>query len=97
MSDLAERIRSLASGDAVGGREYRSEIERLTAGLKTANKNHEHFEREWYFRGDRIAKLEAALDQISMIKLDKAGYITTLEQAVHIARGALQEVDFDGD
>jgi len=35
-----------------------SEIERLAAALKRANDQAEHFEREWYFRGDEI---EAAI------------------------------------
>ena len=38
-----------------------AEIVRLTECLKTANKNHEHFEREWYLRGDAIEKLEIEL------------------------------------
>jgi hypothetical protein len=33
-------------------------IEQLEASLKRANKQFEHFEREWYFRGDRIEQLE---------------------------------------
>jgi hypothetical protein len=38
------------------------EIERLTAGLKTANANHERFEREWYLRGDVIEHLRTSLE-----------------------------------
>ena len=33
------------------------EIERLTACLKKANDQAEHFEREWYLRGDEIERL----------------------------------------
>jgi chromosome segregation ATPase len=33
------------------------EIERLREALKKANENHEHFEREWYLRGDKIERL----------------------------------------
>jgi hypothetical protein len=36
----------------------RAEVARLTAALKRANDQAEHFEREWYLRGDEI---EAAL------------------------------------
>jgi hypothetical protein len=36
----------------------RAEVVRLTAALKRANDQAEHFEREWYLRGDQI---EAAL------------------------------------
>lgn len=35
------------------------EIERLTACLKKANDQAEHFEREWYLRGDEIERLRA--------------------------------------
>jgi hypothetical protein len=34
------------------------EIERLTAALKKANEQAEHFEREWYLRGDELEKLK---------------------------------------
>lgn len=37
--------------------DYVAEIERLGAALKAANANHEHFEREWYLRGDEIEGL----------------------------------------
>lgn len=40
-----------------------AEVARLTGCLETANSNHEHFEREWYLRGDRIAELEEGLNQ----------------------------------
>lgn len=35
------------------------EIERLSACLKKANDQAEHFEREWYLRGDEIERLRA--------------------------------------
>lgn len=38
-----------------------AEIERLTANIKKANDQAEHFEREWYLRGDEIERLRAAL------------------------------------
>jgi len=36
----------------------KAEVWRLKGCLKTANSNHEHFEREWYLRGDCIEELE---------------------------------------
>lgn len=36
-----------------------AEIKRLTVCLEQANKQFEHFEREWYLRGDEIERLEA--------------------------------------
>lgn len=44
-------------------RKAADEIERLTAALKTASGNHEHFEREWYLRGDEIERLTDALER----------------------------------
>jgi hypothetical protein len=41
------------------GIEALNEIERLRGALKTANKQAEHFEREWYLRGDAIEALLA--------------------------------------
>jgi hypothetical protein len=35
------------------------EIERLTAALAKANSQAEHFEREWYLRGDEVERLAA--------------------------------------
>ena len=37
------------------------EIERLRKALKKANENHEHFQREWYLRGDEIERLRQML------------------------------------
>jgi hypothetical protein len=37
-----------------------AEIERLTEELKKANLQTEHFEREWYLRGDEIERIKAA-------------------------------------
>ena len=44
--------------DAAELERLRAEVARLTAALKRANDQAEHFEREWYLRGDEI---EAAL------------------------------------
>jgi len=38
-----------------------AEIERLTGCLTKANAQAEHFEREWYLRGDEIERLREAL------------------------------------
>lgn len=45
-------------------RALKAEAERdaARAALKTANANHEHFEREWYLRGDEIDRLRAERD-----------------------------------
>jgi len=37
--------------------------------------------------------IRKALNSISMIKLDESGHVTTLEQAVHMARNALSDLD----
>jgi len=42
---------------------------------------------------DCVKVLKAALDRISMIKMDEDGPLTTLEQAVHVARAALSGVE----
>ena len=47
-----------ANTDAAELERLRAEVARLTAALKRANDQAEHFEREWYLRGDQI---EAAL------------------------------------
>jgi hypothetical protein len=47
-----------ANTDAAELERLRAEVARLTAALKRANNQAEHFEREWYLRGDQI---EAAL------------------------------------
>lgn len=37
---------------------YQDKVERLTAALAGANAQAEHFEREWYLRGDEIERLK---------------------------------------
>jgi hypothetical protein len=37
---------------------YQDKVQRLTAALKRANSQAEHFEREWYLRGDEIEQLK---------------------------------------
>jgi hypothetical protein len=48
-----------APAEAQPGRDYKCEIARLTDCLKKANTQAEHFEREWYLRGDEIERLMA--------------------------------------
>ncbi|MCA3068780.1 MAG: hypothetical protein IOD11_00035 [Rhodocyclaceae bacterium] len=67
---LVERLRDDAQGEDLGAdgmgwspapalkREAADEIERLRAALAKANEQAEHFERQWYLRGDAI---EAAI------------------------------------
>jgi hypothetical protein len=46
------------------------EIERLREALKNANENHEHFQREWYLRGDEIERLRQIV-----LKLNSVAYV----------------------
>lgn len=64
-----------------------AEIERLTACLKRANDNHEHFEREWYLRGEVLDKSEALLLQALVLLRGPApnGYGVGSEQEAVIA------------
>jgi archaellum component FlaC len=41
-----------------------AEIERLKECLKKANANHEHFEREWYLRGDEVERQAAEIEEL---------------------------------
>ena len=65
MTDIVERLRKTASrGVSVWGdlqMEAADELERLTTALHKANSQHEHFEREWYLRGDELERLRAEL------------------------------------
>jgi len=69
--DAVERLRATMAGQIGGGmtcmdaddaRAILDHIAALTASLKAANNNHEHFEREWYLRGDEIERLTAERD-----------------------------------
>lgn len=50
-----------------------AEIERLTACLKKANDQAEHFEREWYLRGDEIERLETDVRKLDFLELNGIG------------------------
>jgi septal ring factor EnvC (AmiA/AmiB activator) len=71
IADAIERLRDTMAGQTGGGmtcmdaddaRAILDHIAALTASLKAANNNHEHFEREWYLRGDEIERLTAERD-----------------------------------
>lgn len=48
-------------GHAKSANALRAEVERLTGCLQKANEQAEHFEREWYLRGDEVERLRIAL------------------------------------
>lgn len=50
-----------ANTDAAELERLRAEVARLTAALKRANEQAEHFEREWYLRGDEIEAAPPAM------------------------------------
>lgn len=54
------------------GIEALTEISLLRECLKKANEQTEHFEREWYLRGDEIERLRAAIKQT----LDENGHLS---------------------
>lgn len=62
MTDLVQRLREMSANKIWVGsqhmREAADRIEQLEASLKKTNDQFEHFEREWYLRGDRIEELE---------------------------------------
>lgn len=76
-------------------RRQHAEIERLTACLETANANHEHFEREWYLRGDEIERLTAALDEaraersVAYLAFEQ---VTAELDALRVANAAWREI-----
>lgn len=68
MADIVEKLREVtrygmlneeAAAEIV---QLRYEIERLHQCLEKANRNHEHFERKWYLRGDEIEQLQDVLE-----------------------------------
>jgi len=52
--------------------EAADEIERLTAALKKANEQAEHFEREWYSRGDALEDIATAYYSAPEVLREKA-------------------------
>jgi hypothetical protein len=67
------------------------EIERLTAALKTANGQAEHFEREWYLRGDELERLRMDLEntRAEAVLAVSAARAEGSERRIHLA-GELQ-------
>lgn len=51
----------------------RAELERLTGCLMGANAQTEHFEREWYLRGDEIERLKKPFKLLSAEEVTKDG------------------------
>ena len=62
LRDLQERF--IFQGGSEFGCSLADEIERLRVALKSANRNHKHFEREWYMRGDEILRLRGILADV---------------------------------
>jgi hypothetical protein len=61
-----------------------TEIGRLTACLKTANSNHEKFERKWYLACDeRDAYQQAADTQAMAHKVERDGLTTLIDKALY--------------
>ena len=98
MTDLISRLYRYGKELQVCN-EAADEIERLTQALKKANDQAEHFEREWYLRGDEIERLRAALTRVTTTydayrrrgvvpsPVEYADVIVAIEQA----RAALKE------
>jgi hypothetical protein len=89
MSDLTDRLQEAAQWCLIEGNgddEIRQcliaaadELDRLTASLFRANNNHEHFEREWYLRGDELDRLRVTN---KMMQDDKAALMAERDQAM---------------
>jgi chromosome segregation ATPase len=62
---LAEDLHSLSATNkySTAMSKAADEIERAYEALKKANAQAEHFEREWYLRGDRVEALEDGIRQ----------------------------------
>lgn len=67
MSDIVDRMLDKWQHSEENCYEAAGEIKRLRDCLEKANKNHEHFEREWYLRGDEIERLREKCDRQAMI------------------------------
>ena len=84
MTDLISRLRArqrVTTSNSTGESGYNQiittdplcqeaadEIERLTQALKKANDQAEHFEREWYLRGDEIERLRADAERYRWLR-----------------------------
>jgi anti-sigma factor ChrR (cupin superfamily) len=73
----------------------RAEVERLTAVVKAANAQAEHFERQWYLRGDEVEALRADAQAVAALLpgpyyMDPpdGGSVTVIEQLRRMAADA---------
>lgn len=66
------------------------EIGRLTANIKKANDQAEHFEREWYLRGDEIERLRAERDDNAWWRKELADKLHDRETQISNAWAALR-------
>ena len=67
------------------------EIERLTANIKKANDQAEHFERHWYLRGDEIERLRAAL--VAAMAIVQQDRVSLYECSRNQATGEIEPED----
>ena len=67
MTDLISRLYRYGKELEVCN-EAADEIERLTQALKKANDQAEHFEREWYLRGDEIERLRVDAERYRWLR-----------------------------
>ena len=67
MTDLISRLYRYGKELQVCN-EAADEIERLTQALKKANDQAEHFEREWYLRGDEIERLRVDAERYRWLR-----------------------------
>ena len=71
----------------------RAEVERLTGCLARANSQAEHFEREWYLRGDEVERLERIvhyLIRIHVVSDDEYDPDAAVERAMTRLKETLQ-------
>jgi anti-sigma factor ChrR (cupin superfamily) len=73
----------------------RAEVERLTAVVKAANAQAEHFERQWYLRGDEVEALRADAQAVAALLPEPyymdppdGGSVTVIEQLRRMAADA---------
>jgi len=81
MTDLISRLYRYGKELQVCN-EAADEIERLTQALKKANDQAEHFEREWYLRGDEIEHQQLCIRDLNGILNEKRAEIERLRAAL---------------
>lgn len=80
------------TGWAMAEAHFAAEIERLTDALKRANAQAEHFEREWYLRGDEIERLSEPDHFWDADNPEHPAYMCEEEVAENMASDDLLEV-----